>query len=104
MTITRTHTRTHTEVGFANPHLRCDECGRPVPAWHDNTACGCTEPAWNNPCEHTAGVTSACPSWGPVDGCTCQPAHDRPARLLSCGWCFEEDGQEVHPHPECPLP
>ncbi|MFI0934582.1 hypothetical protein ACH4RG_23030 [Streptomyces sp. NPDC021019] len=24
-----------------------------------------------------------------------------PARLLDCGTCFEEDGQEVHPHPEC---
>lgn len=25
-----------------------------------------------------------------------------PARLLDCGKCFEEDGVEVHPHPECP--
>ncbi|MEV0016692.1 hypothetical protein [Streptomyces tendae] len=24
------------------------------------------------------------------------------ARLLDCGLCYEEDGQEVHPHPECP--
>lgn len=24
-----------------------------------------------------------------------------PARLLDCGMCFEEDGEEVHPHPEC---
>lgn len=24
------------------------------------------------------------------------------ARLLDCGLCHEEDGQEVHPHPECP--
>lgn len=23
------------------------------------------------------------------------------ARLLDCGLCFEEDGEEVHPHPEC---
>ncbi len=22
---------------------------------------------------------------------------------LSCGWCFEENGEEVHPHPECPV-
>src|SRR5690242_9265620 len=22
-------------------------------------------------------------------------------RLLSCGLCYEEDGEEVHPHPEC---
>ncbi|MEU2426956.1 hypothetical protein ABZ619_39090 [Streptomyces sp. NPDC007851] len=25
----------------------------------------------------------------------------RPARLLDCGLCYEENGQEVHPHPEC---
>lgn len=24
-------------------------------------------------------------------------------RLLDCGLCYEEDGEEVHPHPECPL-
>jgi hypothetical protein len=27
----------------------------------------------------------------------------RAARLLDCGWCYEENGQEVHPHPECPI-
>lgn len=25
---------------------------------------------------------------------------DRP---LDCGWCYEEQGEEVHPHPECPV-
>ncbi len=25
-----------------------------------------------------------------------------PARLLDCGTCYEENGEEVHPHPECP--
>ncbi|MEY9876621.1 hypothetical protein ABH931_006131 [Streptacidiphilus sp. MAP12-33] len=25
------------------------------------------------------------------------------ARLLPCGWCYEENGEEVHPHPECPI-
>jgi hypothetical protein len=24
-------------------------------------------------------------------------------RLLDCGWCYEEWGEEVHPHPECPI-
>lgn len=24
-------------------------------------------------------------------------------RLLSCGLCYEENGEEVHPHPECPI-
>lgn len=23
-------------------------------------------------------------------------------RLLDCGFCYEERGEEVHPHPECP--
>lgn len=27
----------------------------------------------------------------------------QPARLLDCGWCYEENGEEVHPHPECPI-
>lgn len=27
----------------------------------------------------------------------------KPARLLACGWCYEEHGEEVHPHPECPI-
>ncbi|MGW3847156.1 hypothetical protein [Streptomyces fagopyri] len=25
------------------------------------------------------------------------------ARLLPCGLCYEEHGEEVHPHPECPI-
>lgn len=25
------------------------------------------------------------------------------ARMLNCGYCYEENGQEVHPHPECPI-
>lgn len=36
--------------------------------------------------------------------CGLTPGHrqhiDRP---LSCGFCFEEDGQEIHPHPECAI-
>jgi hypothetical protein len=24
-------------------------------------------------------------------------------RLLGCGLCYEENGEEVHPHPECPI-
>lgn len=24
-------------------------------------------------------------------------------RLLDCGYCYEEQGEEVHPHPECPV-
>ena len=74
MTVTRTHTRTHTEITFANPYLHCLTCKKPVPAWHDPEQCGpgCELEALNLPCEHVAGVTSACPSWSPVGGCQCQ--------------------------------
>ena len=72
---TRTHTRTHVNISFANPFLVCDQCQQPVPAWHNPDRCGCGGGGWQNlPCGHQAGVTSVCPSWGPVDGCTCQQA------------------------------
>lgn len=29
------------------------------------------------------------------------PVVEEVPRLLSCGLCFEENGEEVHPHPEC---
>lgn len=29
------------------------------------------------------------------------PTDPQRARLLDCGLCYEEDGEEVHPHPEC---
>ena len=67
-----THTRTHTYITFANPYLRCDFCREPVPRWHNNDTCGCGETFWNEPCGHTAGTTSVCPSWSPVDGCQCR--------------------------------
>jgi hypothetical protein len=68
-----THTRTHVYITFANPYLTCDQCGQPVTGWHDPERCGCDESGWRNrPCDHRAGVTSVCPSWGPVDGCQCQ--------------------------------
>lgn len=63
-----THTRTYTRVTFANPHLRCDTCGEPVPAMRSDTKA-------NLPCGHL-GASSVCPSWGPVDGCTCARSHD----------------------------
>ena len=75
--MTATHTRTHVYVKFANPFLVCDTCRDPVWGFHDPTKCGETPEGWffgrdwNMPCEHRAGVTSVCPSWGPVDGCRC---------------------------------
>jgi hypothetical protein len=30
-----------------------------------------------------------------------ETATQTPARLLDCGLCYEEHGEEIHPHPEC---
>lgn len=83
MTLVRTHTRTHVDITLADPYLTCDQCGRWVDAWHDDDRCGCGDGFWNEPCGHQTGFTSACPSWGPVDGCTCarvlgEVPHDEP--------------------------
>lgn len=68
----RTHTRTHVHITFADPYLTCDRCRAPVIGYHDPQRCGC-DGGWQNvPCEHQAGVTTVCPSWGPVAGCECQ--------------------------------
>lgn len=69
------HTRTHTTVTFANPHLHCDECGLPVTGWHDPHQCGCASATANRPCGHAAGATSVCPSWSPIDECACPADH-----------------------------
>jgi hypothetical protein len=69
-----THTRTHTQIGFANPHLICEECRQPVRYWHDPDRCGCDDNSYNYPCEHNAGIVSICMSWSPVDGCACTPS------------------------------
>lgn len=66
-----THTRTHVYVEFANPYLECDRCHHRAVAWHDPQRCDCGDTAWNQPCGHTVGVSSVCPSWSPVDGCRC---------------------------------
>lgn len=73
-TLTRTHTRTHITFAPANPFLACAVCGKRVEAFHDD-ACGCEPdgcPPINFPCMHaSADYDDLCPSWGPVDGCTC---------------------------------
>lgn len=74
MTVTRI--RTHVTVTFANAYLACDTCHRPVPGWHNPDLCGCGGAGWQNrPCGHQAGVTNTCPTWNPVDGCTCPGTH-----------------------------
>lgn len=74
--VTHTFTRTHVVVPFANPHLVCGECREPIDAFHDMDACGCRDStSWNRPCRHVGGALSLCPSWSPVDGCTCPGDH-----------------------------
>lgn len=46
--ITRTHTRTHVQIEFADPYLTCDQCRAWVTAWHDPSRCGCDESGWQN--------------------------------------------------------
>lgn len=58
-------TRTFTLIRFANPLLECESCRELVTGYVD-------DPWMNWPCRHRAGVHSRCPSWGPVDGCTCE--------------------------------
>ncbi|MFE6474647.1 hypothetical protein [Streptomyces rochei] len=67
-----TFTRTHVYVDFVNPFLVCEQCGQPVHRWHSHDKCGCNATFWNEPCQHTADVTSLCLSWSPIDGCTCR--------------------------------
>lgn len=71
--MTATHTRTHVYITWANPYIQCDQCGQWVTGWHDLDRCGCDENyCWLEPCGHNAEATNVCPSWGPVDGCSCQ--------------------------------
>lgn len=89
-TLTVTRTRVHTFITFADPYLICDRCGAWVDRWHNNDRCGCDDTWWNEPCGHErASVTSACPSWGPVDGCCC-------AEILG----HIPHGKPPGPHPE----
>jgi hypothetical protein len=67
-----THTRTHVFVTTADPYLLCAQCREWATGYHDGARCGCDEPGWQNqPCGHQAEMVTACPSWGPVDGCRC---------------------------------
>ena len=67
MTMTHTFTRTHTVTVPANPYLICDQCSRRVEGFADLPG-----PLELYPCGHQSGYSDICPSWGPVDGCTCE--------------------------------
>lgn len=64
----RTFTRTYNAVRFADPYKRCLTCGQWVDGYLDKPG-----PVMVIPCEHEANYEDVCPSWGPVDGCTCPP-------------------------------
>lgn len=68
-----TSTHTHVVQPFANPYLRCDTCGEKVEGAIVlcDQGVGCEHLDRLSPCGHL-GLTSICPSWGPVDGCKCK--------------------------------
>jgi hypothetical protein len=71
--------RTHVLVGFQNKNTVCKDCRQKVVYWHDPSRCGCGDPIFNFPCEHVAGTFSMCPTWDPIDDCTCEnlDAHNK---------------------------
>lgn len=74
------HTRTHVLIGFDNPFFICEICRNPVKYWHDSNRCGCDDTGYHfHPCGHIADLISICPSWNPVEGCTCsdKEKHDK---------------------------
>lgn len=75
-TVTVTRTRTHIVITPANAFLACVTCGKRAEAFHDDE-CGCGEsggPLLLMPCFHRSDYDDLCPSWSPVDGCTCLAA------------------------------
>lgn len=70
--LTRTHTRTNNATLFADPYKKCEQCN----GWIDG-ALDVPGPLMLVPCEHRSNYRDVCPSWGPVDGCTCAAADIR---------------------------
>lgn len=64
--LTRTHTRTHNTIDFADPYKKCLRCD----AWIDGVL-DTAGPTIVVPCEHQSSYRDVCPSWSPVDGCWC---------------------------------
>ncbi|MFJ8992648.1 hypothetical protein ACIRQH_19905 [Streptomyces sp. NPDC102279] len=67
----------------------------PVQCWHTEAGTPCTSAQCNQPDRLRMG------DYGDVPND--QPAPPKPAPLLACGLCYEENGEEIHPHPECPV-
>lgn len=61
------------KVGFSDPYKKCRTCG----AWVDGALTG-PGPLVLVPCGCQSDYDDLCPSWGPVDGCTCANYPDSP--------------------------
>lgn len=84
--MTKVHTRTHVHIRFANPYLKCLQCGGWVTGWHTPEICECDTYTVNVPCCCRAAVSSVCPSWSPVDDCSCMTGtHEEPPGQVSGG-------------------
>lgn len=66
--ITHTHTSTYNATTFADPYKKCRQCGDWITGALDAPG-----PVILVPCEHQSDYRDVCPSWGPVDGCRCEP-------------------------------
>jgi hypothetical protein len=60
-----THTTTYTITVPANPYLICSHCKKRVEGFVDRPGRVTLYPCWHSEYE------DICPSWGPVDGCSC---------------------------------
>lgn len=65
-TPTVTHTSTYNVVNYADPYKQCVRCC----GWIDG-ALDKPGPLVLVPCHHESDYRDVCPSWSPVDGCTC---------------------------------
>lgn len=63
-----THTSTYNTINFADPYKQCLYCN----GWITGVLVA-PGPLILVPCEHQSHYRDVCPSWGPVDGCTCNP-------------------------------
>lgn len=66
MSLTHTFVRTYNAVVFADPYKTCNQCGGWITGVLDHSTTLILVP-----CEHRSDYTDHCPSWGPVDGCSC---------------------------------
>lgn len=81
--LTVTHTKTWNATTFADPYKVCEHCGQWITGVLDKPG-----PLILVPCEHESDYRDVCPSWGPVDGCS----------------CVEHLGRRGHSTPPAPAP